>query len=107
MLALQFAMHGGPIRLRDPPVAAFAAPAGVERRLQRPVVHVVRQGPAEAGGLHPLQRLPHGRAGDAKPAGDLVRRYAGKLQPNNLARIAHRSPLRWHRSSFGVAKGAT
>jgi len=41
------------------------------------------------------------------PAGDLVRRYRRKLQPNNLARIAHRNPLRWHRSSFGVAKGAT
>ena len=107
MLALQLPMHAGPIRLRDAPMAAFAAPAGVERRLQRLVVHALWQGPGEACGLHPLQRLPHSRAGDAKPAGDLVRRYAGKLQPNNLARIAHPNPLRWHRSSFGVAKGAT
>jgi hypothetical protein len=36
-----------------------------------------------------------------------VRRHARKPQPNNLARMAHRNPLRWHRSSFGVAKGAT
>jgi hypothetical protein len=107
VLALQLAMNGGPIRLRDPAMAAFAAPAGVERRLQRLVVHALWKGPGEACGLHPLQRLPHSRAGDAKPAGDLVCRYAGKLQPNNLARIAHPNPLRWHRSSFGVAKGAT
>src|SRR5271157_423427 len=63
VLALQLAMHGGPIRLRDPPVAAFAAPAGVERRLQRLVVHALRQGPGEACSLRPLQRLPHTRAG--------------------------------------------
>jgi hypothetical protein len=107
VLALQFAMYGGPIRLGDPPVAALAASAGVERPLQRRVVHIVRQWPGEACGLRPPQRLPHRRAGHAEPAADLVRRYAGKLQPNNLARIAHPNPLRWHRSSFGVAKGAT
>jgi hypothetical protein len=36
-----------------------------------------------------------------------MRRNREKLQPNNLARMAHPNPLRWHRSSFGVAKGAT
>ena len=41
VLALQLAMHGGPIRLRDPPMAPFAAPAGVERRFQRLVVHAL------------------------------------------------------------------
>ena len=107
MLALQFAMHVGPVRLGDPPMAALAAPAGVERRLQRPVGHVLRQRPGEARAVSPLQRLPHHRAPHAKPPRDLVRRYAGNLQPNNLARIAHSNPLRWHRSSFGVAKGAT
>ena len=107
MLALQFAMHVGPIRLRDPPVAAFAAPAGVERRLQRLVVHALRQGPGQACAVRPLQCLTHRPARQVKSAGDLVSRYAGKLQPNNLARIAHPNPLRWHRSSFGVAKGAT
>ena len=45
VLALQFAMHAGPIRLCDAPVAPFAAPAGVERRLKRAVAHVLRQGP--------------------------------------------------------------
>ena len=107
MLALQLPMHAGPIRLRDAPMAAFAAPAGVERRLQRLVVHALGQGPGRGRGSTPVRCFPHSRAGDAKPAGDLVRRYAGKLQPNNLARIAHPNPLRWHRSSFGVAKGAT
>ena len=48
MLALQFAMHAGPVRFLDPPMAAFAAPVGVGRRLQRLVVHVVRQGPGRA-----------------------------------------------------------
>jgi hypothetical protein len=38
VLALQFAMHAGPIRLSDPPMASFAAPAGVERRLKRAVM---------------------------------------------------------------------
>ena len=76
MLALQFAMHAGPIRLLDAPMAALAAPTGVERRLQRRVVHVVRQRPGEARGLRPLQRLPHRRARQAEPAGDLVRRHA-------------------------------
>ena len=107
VLALQFAMHAGPVRLLDPPMAAFAAPAGVERRLQRPVGHVFRQRPGEARPVRPLQRLPYCRARHAEPPRDLVRRYAGSLQPNNLARIAHSNPLRWHRSSFGVAKGAT
>ena len=45
VLALQFAMHAGPIRLCDAPVAPFAASAGVERRLQRAVAHLLRQGP--------------------------------------------------------------
>src|SRR5277367_6029650 len=107
VLALQFAMHVGPVRFLDPPMAAFAASAGVERRLQRLVVHVLRQGPGQACAVRPLQCLPHRRARQAKPAGDLVRRYRRRLQPNNLARTAHPDPLRWHRSSFGVAKGAT
>ena len=107
VLALQFAMHAGPVWFLDPPMAALAAPAGVERRLQRLVVHILRQRPGEASNVRPFQCLPHRRARHAKPAGDLVRRNAGKLQPNNLARIAHSNPLRWHRSSFGVAKGAT
>ena len=107
VLALQFAMHRGPVRFLDPPMAAFAAPAGVERRLKRLVVHALRQRPGQARPVHPLQRLPHGRSGHAEPPGDLVRRSARKLQPNNLARIAHPNPLRWHRSSFGLAKGAT
>jgi DNA polymerase III subunit epsilon len=34
-----------PVRFLDPPMAAFAAPAGVERRLKRLVVHAFRQGP--------------------------------------------------------------
>src|SRR6476660_5601665 len=45
VLALQFATHAGPVRFLDPPMAAFAASAGVERRLQRLVVHARRQGP--------------------------------------------------------------
>ena len=80
VLALQFAMHAGPIRLCDAPVAPFAAPAGVERRLQRAVAHVLRQGPGKPRGLRPLQRFPHRRARHAKPAGDLVRRNARKLR---------------------------
>ena len=107
VLALQFAMHAAPIRLCDPPMAPFAAPAGVERRLQRAVAHVLRQRPGQPRILRPLQRLPHRRARHAEPAGDLMRRNREKLQPNNLARMAHPNPLRWHRSSFGVAKGAT
>ena len=107
VLALQFVMHAGPVRFLDPPMAAFAASAGVERRLQRLVVHLLWKGPGQARAVHPLQCLPHRRARQAKPAGDLVRRYRRRLQPNNLARTAHPNPLRWHRSSFGVAKGAT
>jgi len=61
----------------------------------------------QARAPRPFQRLPHRRSGHAEPPGDLVRRYGRKLQPNNLARIAHPNPLRWHRSSFGVAKGTT
>src|ERR1700744_5174280 len=49
--------------------------AGVERRLQRRVGHALRQRPGEARGLSALQRLPHGRARQAEPAGDLMRRY--------------------------------
>src|ERR1700759_1260664 len=75
VLALEFAMHAGPIRLGDPPVAALAAAAGVERRLQRRVGHALRQRPGEARGLSALQRLPHGRARQAEPAADLMRRY--------------------------------
>ena len=75
VLALQFAMHAGPIGLLDAPMAALAAPAGVERRLQRRVVHVLGQRPGEARGLRPLQRLPHRRARQAEPPGDLVRRH--------------------------------
>jgi hypothetical protein len=107
VLALQLAMHAGPIGLLDAPMATLAAPAGVERRFQRRVVHALRQGPGQARGLRPLQRLPHCRARQAEPPGDLVRRQRRRLQPNNLARIAHPNPLRWHRSSFGLAKGVT
>jgi hypothetical protein len=96
-LRLNSRMHAGPIRLGDPPVAALAAAAGVERRLQRLVVHAFRQRPGQARDLSALQRLRHGRARNAEPAGDLVRRYRRRLQPNNLARIAHAHPLRWHR----------
>ncbi len=35
------------------------APVGVKRRLQRIVVHAVRQRPAQPGALRPLQSLPH------------------------------------------------
>jgi hypothetical protein len=41
VLALQLAMHAGPIRLLDAPVTPLAAPAGVERRPERRVVHVL------------------------------------------------------------------
>ena len=105
VLALQFAMHAGPIRLRDPPMAAFAAPVGVERRFQRALVHVLRKRPGKACTVRPPQCLSHCGARHAKPAGDLVRRYRRRLQPNNLARIAHPDPLRWHRSSLGLPKG--
>jgi hypothetical protein len=39
--------RSGPIlpNMPFPPVAPFAAPAGVERRLKRAVAHVLRQGP--------------------------------------------------------------
>ena len=40
VLAPQFAMRAGPIWLLDAPVAPFAAPTGVERRLKRAVAHV-------------------------------------------------------------------
>ena len=42
-------------------MAAFAASAGVERRLQRLVVHLWK-GPGQARAVHPLQCLPHRRA---------------------------------------------
>ena len=96
MLALQFAMHGSPVRLLDAPMAALTPTAGVKRRLERPVVHGFRQRPEEARGLSPFQRFPNRRTRHAKPAGDLMRRYGRRLQPNNLARMAHRNPLRWH-----------
>ena len=89
-------MHVGPVRFLDPPMAAFAASAGVERRLQRLVVHLLWKGPGQARAVHPLQCLPHRRARQAASAGDLVRRYRRRLQPNNLARTAHPDPLRWH-----------
>jgi hypothetical protein len=50
-------MDRGPIRLDDAPVAALAAPAGVERRLHRPVGHILRQRPGEASDVRPLQGL--------------------------------------------------
>ena len=51
MLALQLAVHAGHIRLLDPPMAALAARAGVERGFQRRIVHGLRQRPGEARGL--------------------------------------------------------
>ena len=96
VLALQLAMHARPVRLRDPPMAPFAAPGGVERRLQRVVVHSLRQRPGQSGALRALDRLPHRRARHAETPGYLVRRNRCGLQPNNLARMAHRNPLRWH-----------
>ena len=59
VLALQLAMHACPIRLLDAPMAPFAAPVSVKRRLQRIVVHAVRQRPGKSGALRPLQSLPH------------------------------------------------
>ena len=77
------------------------APAGVERRRQRPVVHGLRQRPGEPRAVRPFQGLPHRRARHAEPSGDLVRRYRRRLQPNNLARMAHCSPLRRRRLPEG------
>jgi hypothetical protein len=75
VLALQFVMRAGPVWFLDLPMAAFAASAGVERRLQRLVVYLLWKGPGQARAVHPLQRLPHRRARQVKPAGYLVRRY--------------------------------
>ena len=69
VLALQFAMHAGPIRLLDPPMAAFAAPAGVERRLQRRVVHVLRQRPGRAPRSPPASTSPAPSSAPCQAAG--------------------------------------
>ena len=50
---------------------------------------------------------PRGRPFNPVESRERQRAYRRRLQPNYLARIAHPDPLRWHRSSFGVAKGAT
>lgn len=64
VVALQLAVHARPTRLLDPPMGDLAAPAGVERRVQRRIVRGLRQRPAEARGLRPLQDLPRRRALD-------------------------------------------
>jgi hypothetical protein len=64
-----------------------------------------RQRPEEARGPSPLQRFPNRRTRHAVPAGDLMRRYGRRLQPNNLACIAHSNPLRRHRSLPDLPKG--
>jgi hypothetical protein len=40
------------------------------------------------------------------PRNVACRDTSGKLQTNDLARLAHRNSLRWHRSLLGIAKGA-
>ncbi|TXT42270.1 MAG: hypothetical protein FD139_3747 [Methylocystaceae bacterium] len=73
MLALQLAMHVCPVRLFDAPVTALAAPVGVKRRLQRVVVHSLRQRPGEPGALRAFERFPNRRTRHAETPGNLVR----------------------------------
>ena len=101
-------MNRRPIRLGVAAMAPFAPVIGVKRRLQVAVAHAVRQGPTQPGALETPQRLAHRRGGDAQPTRDFARWNAGgKLQTNDLARLAHRNSFRWHRSLPWIAKGGT
>ena len=108
MLALQLPMNRRPIRLGVPAMASFGPVIGVKRRLQVAVAHAVRQGPTQPGALETPQRLAHRRGGHAQPTRDFSRwKAGGKLQTNDLARLAHRNSFRWHRSLPWISKGGT
>ena len=108
MLALQLPMNRRPIRLGVPAMAPFAPVIGVKRRLQVAVAHAVRQRPTQPAASEPPQRPAHRRGGHAHTTRDFSRRKAsGKLQTNDLARLAHRNSFRWHRSLPWISKGGT
>ena len=99
MLALQLPMNRRPIRLGVAAMAPFGPVIGVKRRLQVAVAHAVRQRPTQPGALETPQRPAHRRGGHAQPTRDFSRwKAGGKLQTNDLARLAHRNSFRWHRS---------
>ena len=105
MLALQLPMNRRPIRLGVPAMAPFGPVIGVKRRLQVAVAHADRQGPTQPGALETPQRPAHRRSGDAQTTRDFARwKAGGKLQTNDLARLAHRNSFRWHHRSLGLPK---
>jgi hypothetical protein len=107
VLALQFPVDRGPIRLSVAAMSPFAPAVGVKRRLQVGIAHSFRQRPDKAGTFQPNQRLPNRRRREPETPRDLAcRDTSAKLQTNDLARLAHRNSLRWHRSLLGIAKGA-
>ena len=105
VLALQLPMNRRPIRLGVAAMTPFGPVIGVKRRLQVAVAHAVRQGPTQPGALETPQRLAHRRGGDAQTTRDFARwKAGGKLQTNDLARLAHRNSFRWHHRSLGLPK---
>src|SRR3981081_2526841 len=105
VLALQLPMNRRPIRLGVPAMTPFGPVISVKRRLQVAVAHADRQGPTQPGALETPQRAAHRRGGDAQTTRDFARwKAGGKLQTNDLARLAHRNSFRWHHRSLGLPK---
>ena len=78
---------------------------GVERRLQAPSFMPSGKGQDRPA---PSTRFNVSRTVEAPcQAGGRSRasNTDGKLQPNNLARIAHRNPLRWHHPPLDCQRG--
>ena len=94
----QLAVDMGPVRLRLPPEALLAAPAGIEHRLQHAFAQRLRQRPSKPRRSKTVEGESHGAAGNAERARDRpVAGTTGMLQAQDLAHASHRHSLGWHR----------
>jgi hypothetical protein len=100
-------MHAGPVRFLDPPMAAFAAPAGAERRLKRLVVHASGKGQDRPA---PSTRFNVSRTVErARPSRRAISCVDTDEDFSRIISRASRIPIRSAGIDcfFGVAKGAT
>ena len=98
VLALQLAMHPGPVRLGILPMPLLLPGIAVHPGFQNRIRDLVAERPRQARGREPLQCLAHRRRHHPGPPGNLVLGHPSTSQTNNLAHMAHANSPRWHQS---------
>ena len=88
---LEFLMDPGPVRYRPDHAHQVGSAAAEQPAFQLRVVHLGRQGPAEAGGLGPLAVEGHRARPHATGLGDIpVDQPLFVLQPQDFSNLTHR-----------------